>query len=217
MTEQVQNQESQEQSIEQKIEDLQAGYVKFAVQQTFGASGGNPECFDEVWDLVKNGVQLNGDHSVIINGRKASEFFKAFGASKDLKERFFQAELPTHPAPEQSAQKPRNQAEPQVLYVSEMQLKDRAFMRQAGQGILQAIREDRVQIDPAKAVKSGLEIREFLAPKEVEGKATKQSPRTKEISKSDLMNRALLLRLDREWANEGGFTGAIQKGLVKVV
>ncbi|MBD1847623.1 hypothetical protein H6F89_30345 [Cyanobacteria bacterium FACHB-63] len=223
MTEQ-QQQSQQEQTIEQRLDNLQDQYIKFNVQQTFGANGGDESRFDEVWSLVKNGVELTEDHTVKINGKPSSEFFKAFGASKDLREKYFQPEFKLHPSQAETEQKPRKQAEPEVLYVSEAQLNDRSFMRQSGPKILKAIQDNRVQVDAARAVKSGHEIREFLEPKQPDPQVSPQiSPtqaaksRTTQISKNDLMRRSVLLKLNKEWEDAGGVTGAIQKGLITVV
>lgn len=222
--------EQTELTTEQQIEQLTQQYAQIVLERAYARHGGQSEKFPEFWERARQSeIVLTEDHQITIGGRLADFYVGDSRKSPGIEEHFFNFAARQRNAEstevsrsqQDSSPAPRAAAEPECLYISKAQMADRRFMREAGASITAGIQSGKIRVDDSKAVQSGSEIREFLAPKQAEPATTaKPAPapkRTTQITKAQAMNRNFTRKLEAEWSEQGGYLKNVQNGNIRIV
>jgi hypothetical protein len=220
----------QSESVEQQIERLTQQYAQIALERCYMRHGGQPEKFPEFWQRAKKSeILLTEDNRITINGRLPDFFVGDARRSPEIEQHFFNwaersrteesTEAPQS-QPSQAATTSQATAEPDVLYVSRVQIADRRFMRSVPE-ITAAIQEGRVKVDDDRAVRDVAELKSFLTPKQAEPAPKvepKQAPkRTTEVTQAQAVDRRFLRQVEQEWASEGGYLKNVSNGNIRIV
>lgn len=216
---------STDEKLQQAIED----YGKLQIAKAFDRRTFQPDSFESFWGEIKSECkfELAPDNTLTVGGQSADIFVERLRQGNPKLKQYFarpdegEESSQSHPDSVQNKSESPKVSEPEVMFVSRQQLVSRQFMLEAGGEIGKAIQDGRIKVDDSRAEQDGYRIREFLAPKAIEGAEQKPEvkpvPKPRTITKAESMNRAFTLKLEQEWQAEGGYLAAISKGLIKVV